>query len=153
MNFAAAEASKFSADTVVVSVMAGIRAGTIAATLRANQVVRTIPNTPAEIAHGATVYYAPPSVSAETLGRTARILAAIGTSLRVRDESMIDAATAICGGGPAFVSYFADAFCAFAEAEHFSSDEAIRMAAEVFRGTAELKAVSGRSHKRFAARS
>lgn len=144
-EFAAAEAARLPREMAVVSVMAGITVDTIEGLLGTHQVVRTIPNTPAEIAQGVTVYYAPPAVSCATLARAEHVLAAIGTSLRVDDEGMIDAATALCGGGPAFVSYIADAFCEYAQAERFSPHDALRLAAEVFRGTAELIAVSGRS--------
>jgi pyrroline-5-carboxylate reductase len=144
-QFVDAVRAQFRRDTPIISVMAGIRIATITEALGSEQVVRTIPNTPAEVARGMTVFYAPPQVTDETLRRSQEILSAIGSSMRVEDESMIDPATAICGGGPAFVSYFADAFCAFAEAEGFSPDQAVRLTTEVFHGTAQLIVASGRS--------
>jgi len=145
VDFAATARSRIPKNAPIISVMAGIRIATISDALGGNQVVRTIPNIPAEIGRGLTVFYAPSSVTPETLKRTHKILSAIGTSMRVGNEEMVDPATAICGGGPAFVSYFADAFCTFAEAQGFSQDEAIRLTTEVFRGTAELIATSRRS--------
>ena len=144
-TFAELERDKFPPDTPVISVMAGVRAATISEALNSNQVVRTIPNTPAEVRRGLTVYYAPATVTPDTLKLTQVILSSIGTSLRVGEEGMIDPATAICGGGPAFVSYFADAFCTFAVDHGFTDDEAIRLITETFQGTAELIRTSRRS--------
>ncbi len=145
LDFAATARARIPENVPIISVMAGVRIATISDALGGNQVVRTIPNTPAEIGHGLTVFYAPPTVTPETLKRTHKILSAIGTSMRVGSEEMVDPATAICGGGPAFVSYFADAFCIFAEAQGFSQDEAVRLTTEVFQGTAQLIVKSRRS--------
>jgi pyrroline-5-carboxylate reductase len=145
LDFAATARSRIPRNAPIISVMAGIRAATIADALGGNQVVRTITNMPAEIGRGLTVFYASSSVTPETLGRTHNILSAIGTSMRVGNEDMVNPATAICGDGPAFVSYFAEAFCMLAESQGFSPDEAVHLTTEMLQGTALLIATSRRS--------
>ena len=128
----------FSATTPTVSVMAGITAADIAQSLGTDEVVRAIPNTPSEVFEGMTVYFAMPSVSPTTVQRAEALLGSIGRTLRVAREDLVDDATAICGGGPAFVSYIVDAFCQFATSCGFTEAEAKDMATQVFAGSASL---------------
>jgi pyrroline-5-carboxylate reductase len=141
-EFAATEGHRFGPRTPVLSVMAGLTAGTIAQALGTSQVVRSIPNTPSEVFQGMTVYFADPAVSDETVAQADVLLKAIGKALRVDREELIDDATAICGGGPAFVSYIVDAFCQFAASRGFSESAGREMAVQVFGGTATLIAGS-----------
>ncbi len=94
--------------TPVVSIMAGIRAPTIAAALGGAPVVRAMPNTPAAIGLGMTVCYAGPDVSAETRDLAERLLGAAGDVGWIDDESLIDPVTAISGSGPAYVFLLAE---------------------------------------------
>jgi pyrroline-5-carboxylate reductase len=141
-DFAEAERHQFDPRTPVLSVMAGLTADTIARALGTSQVVRSIPNTPSEVFEGMTVYFADPAVSEETIAQSDVLLRAIGKALRVDREELVDDATAICGGGPAFVSYFVDAFCQFAASRGFSESAGREMAVQVFGGTASLIASS-----------
>jgi pyrroline-5-carboxylate reductase len=141
-DFAEAERHQFGPRTPVLSVMAGLTADTIAGALGTSQVVRSIPNTPSEVFEGMTVYFADPVVSEATIAQSDVLLKAIGKALRVDREELIDDATAICGGGPAFVSYIVDAFCQFAVSRGFSEPAGREMAVQVFGGTASLIAGS-----------
>jgi pyrroline-5-carboxylate reductase len=143
-DFADAEGHKFSPETPVLSVMAGLTSGTIAKALGTSQVVRAIPNTPSEVFAGMSVYFADPMVSDGTIAQADELLRSIGKALRVGSEELVDDATAICGGGPAFVSYIVDAFCQFARSCGFTEAAGREMAAQVFGGTATLIAKSGK---------
>ncbi|GIJ28757.1 pyrroline-5-carboxylate reductase [Micromonospora qiuiae] len=143
-DFAKAERHLFTPQTPVLSVMAGLTADSIARALGTSQVVRSIPNTPSEVFEGMSVYYAGPQVSQETTEQAEALLKVIGRSLRVDDEELVDDATAICGGGPAFVSYIVDAFCQFATTCGFSEAAGREMAVQVFGGTAALIEQSGK---------
>lgn len=136
--FAAAQRHRFTATTPVLSVMAGLTARTIAGALGTTQVVRAIPNTPSEVFEGMSVYYAGPAVAGPVVAQAELLLGAIGQALRVDVEDLVDDATAICGGGPAFVSYLVDAFCEFATSRGFTEAAGRAMAAQVFAGTATL---------------
>jgi pyrroline-5-carboxylate reductase len=143
-DFTDAERHKFTPETPVLSVMAGLTSGTIAEALGTSQVVRAIPNTPSEVFEGMSVYFADSAVFPETVSRADLLLSSIGRALRVGTEDLVDDATAICGGGPAFVSYIVDAFCQFATARGFTEAAGREMAVQVFRGTATLIAESGK---------
>ena len=144
-EFAEAQQGVFLSQTPVVSVMAGLTAGSIAAALGTQQVIRAIPNTPSEVFEGMSVYYADSAVSKGTVAAAEALLRSIGRVLRVNTEELVDDATAICGGGPAFVSYIVDAFCQFAVSRGFSAGASREMAVQVFRGTASLIDGSGKT--------
>jgi len=142
-QLAAEHASSFDPAQPTMSVMAGITAAQVSQALGTVEVVRVIPNTPSEVFGGMSVYYTLPSASAVVAPAEALLLT-IGKSLRVHREEQVDDATAICGGGPAFVSYVADAFCRFGEARGFSAFESRLMAAQVLSGSAALIAGSAK---------
>jgi pyrroline-5-carboxylate reductase len=127
---------------LIVSVMAGIKIETISESLRATQIVRTIPNTPSEVFQGMTVYCASPETTAENLAKCKQVLESFGRSVQVDEESLIDPATALCGGGPAFAAYFVDAMQRFARDVGFDEDAAKLITVQVLKGTAELLAAS-----------
>ena len=129
---------------LVISVMAGIRISSIQQMLGTEKVVRSIPNTPSEAFEGMTVYCRSSAVD-EPLAQMARhVFETFGQAVEVRDESLIDPATALCGGGPAFVAYFADAFQEFAIRTGLSGDAALAITVQLLRGTSTLLATTGK---------
>jgi pyrroline-5-carboxylate reductase len=94
---------------LVLSIVAGAPIGKIAAGLAHKAVVRSMPNSPAQIGAGITVWIASPAVS-ENQKETARtILGALGAEFSVDDEAYLDMATALSGTGPAYVFLFMEA--------------------------------------------
>jgi pyrroline-5-carboxylate reductase len=92
------------ADALVFSIAAGITIDTIRAGLNASQpVVRTIPNTPAQIGQGITAWTATANVSEAQLTAARMIMGAMGQDVQVEKELYIDMATAVNGSGPAFL--------------------------------------------------
>ena len=88
---------------LVISIAAGIRETDLQAWLGGDvALVRTMPNTPALIQTGATVLHAAPQVSAEQRDLAESILRAVGLTLWVEDEALLDAVTALSGSGPAY---------------------------------------------------
>ncbi|MDH2917275.1 MAG: pyrroline-5-carboxylate reductase, partial [Gallionella sp.] len=94
---------------LVISVAAGIRTQDMARWLGTQNIVRCMPNTPALIRSGITALYAMPEVKPEQCQTAEAILGAVGSTLWVADEDMLDAVTAISGSGPAYVFYFIEA--------------------------------------------
>jgi pyrroline-5-carboxylate reductase len=94
---------------VVLSIVAGATIDKISQGLKHNAVVRSMPNTPAQIGEGITVWIASPSVneSQKEIART--ILGALGEEVNVDDENYLDMATALSGTGPAYVFIFMEA--------------------------------------------
>jgi pyrroline-5-carboxylate reductase len=91
------------AEALVVSVVAGARLETIAGELLHPSVVRVMPNTPAQIGEGMTVWTATPQVSDVQAAQVRAMLGALGREMRVGEERQIDMATALSATGPTYV--------------------------------------------------
>ncbi|HEY4190678.1 MAG TPA: pyrroline-5-carboxylate reductase [Candidatus Limnocylindrales bacterium] len=88
---------------LVLSVLAGPTTSVLVSTLGHDQVVRAMPNTPARIGNGMTVWYATPATTAEQRDQAKALLGALGAELEVEDEKWVAMATAVSGTGPAYV--------------------------------------------------
>jgi pyrroline-5-carboxylate reductase len=99
--------SRFGAATVL-SVMAGWTVAGLEGLLGRAGVVRAMPNTPAAIRQGMSVAFAGGGVGAEARALCDRLLRAVGAVAWVDEERMLDAVTAISGGGPAYVFLLAE---------------------------------------------
>jgi len=93
----------------VLSIVAGAPIQKIAAALKNAAVVRAMPNTPAQIGEGITVWAAAPEVSAVQKEIARSLLGALGEEIFVEDENYLDMATALSGTGPAYVFLFMEA--------------------------------------------
>ena len=94
---------------MVLSIVAGASIEKISAGLGHSIIVRSMPNTPAQIGEGITVWTASAGISAEQLEMTRQILGALGQEIFVEEESYLDMATALSGTGPAYVFLFMEA--------------------------------------------
>lgn len=90
-------------DQLVVSIVAGARSETIAGQLLHPAVVRTMPNTPAQIGQGMTAWTATPEVSEAQELEVGAMLEALGKAMRVENERQIDMATALSATGPTYI--------------------------------------------------
>jgi pyrroline-5-carboxylate reductase len=88
---------------LVVSIVAGASCNVLRNLLQHEQIVRSMPNTPAQIGRGITVWYATPAVTPEQCDQARTMLKALGTDLQVEDERFVEMATAVSGTGPAYV--------------------------------------------------
>ncbi len=127
---------------LLVSIAAGIRAGDLARWLGSHNVVRAMPNTPALIQSGVTGLYALPEVSKVHCGAAQTILSAVGSTLWLEDEAMMDAVTAISGSGPAYVFYFIEAMQQAARDLGFSEADAKSLVIGTFLGATRLAEAS-----------
>lgn len=130
-------------NTVAVSVMAGKTLSFLEGALGACAIVRSIPNTPAAIARGITVAVANRKVAPEQRRLAQRLLAAVGAVEWVDDESLIDAATAVSGSGPAYVFLLAESLARAGVAAGLPADLAARLAHMTVSGSGELMHQSG----------
>lgn len=94
---------------LVLSIIAGATIQTISEGLKHPSIVRSMPNTPAQIGEGITVWTAAGAVSEEQRELTCQILGALGQQVFVEEESYLDMATALSGSGPAYVFLFMEA--------------------------------------------
>ena len=88
---------------LVLSVIAGATTAALTGTLGHDQVIRAMPNTPARLGKGVTVWYATPETTAEQREQAGALLRTLGVQLEVDDEKMVAMATAVSGTGPTYV--------------------------------------------------
>jgi pyrroline-5-carboxylate reductase len=96
-------------QALVLSIVAGAPISKIAGGLEHTAIVRSMPNTPAQIGEGITVWTAAPAVTEEQIQMARNILQALGEEVFVEEESYLDMATALSGTGPAYVFMFMEA--------------------------------------------
>jgi pyrroline-5-carboxylate reductase len=94
---------------LVLSIVAGASIDKISRGLGHKLIVRSMPNTPAQIGEGITVWTASHGVTDDQLEMTRRILGALGEEICVEEENYLDMATALSGSGPAYVFLFMEA--------------------------------------------
>ena len=90
-------------EQLVLSIMAGVKIDTIKLLLTHRCIARVMPNTPAQIGQGISVWTATDSVRQAQKDMVQSVLSGLGKELYVEDEKYIDMATAISGSGPAYV--------------------------------------------------
>ncbi|HVL77158.1 MAG TPA: pyrroline-5-carboxylate reductase [Noviherbaspirillum sp.] len=128
---------------LVLSIAAGIRAADLSRWMNGcRAIVRTMPNTPALIGKGITGMVAMDGVSAAQRDLADAIMRAVGETVWLDDDAMIDPVTAISGSGPAYVFYFIEAMQQAAQEMGLSAEQGNRLAIATFVGAAELAAQS-----------
>lgn len=98
-----------SSDALVLSIVAGASLSTISEALDHRAVARGMPNTPAQIGQGMTVWTATSDTAPDHRERARAILEAMGKELFVEDEAYLDMATALSGTGPTYIFLFMEA--------------------------------------------
>lgn len=88
---------------VVASVIAGASIDTLRRGLGHDAIVRVMPNTPAQIGEGMSVWTSTPDVDDRQRARVKAALGALGEELWVDEEKYVDMATALSGTGPTYV--------------------------------------------------
>jgi len=96
-------------EALVLSIIAGATIRKLSTGLKHHAIVRSMPNTPAQIGEGITVWTASEAVSEEQKEIARAILSALGEEVFVEDEYYLDMATALSGTGPAYVFMFMEA--------------------------------------------
>jgi pyrroline-5-carboxylate reductase len=139
MRETARELRALLASQVVVTIAAGIRLADLGRWLGGYaRLVRVMPNTPALVRAGVSALYATAGVSAEERSRAEAILNAVGSTVWVEREDLLDAITAVSGSGPAYVFYFIEALEQAAQDLGLPAETARRLALETFSGAARL---------------
>lgn len=128
---------------LVLSIAAGIRAVDLSRWLGGhNAIVRTMPNTPALIGKGVTGMVASAGVSTEQRAAADAIMSAVGGTVWLEDEKLIDSVTAVSGSGPAYVFYFIEAMQQAAQEMGLTVEQGNALAISTFVGAAQLAAQS-----------
>jgi pyrroline-5-carboxylate reductase len=122
---------------LVLSIVAGAPISKIAGGLDHAAVVRSMPNTPAQIGEGITVWTAASAVTEEQQQMAQRILQALGDEVFVEDEVYLDMATALSGTGPAYVFLFMEAMVDAGVHLGFHRSISERLVAQTVRGSVD----------------
>lgn len=96
-------------EALVLSIVAGARISVIAHGLDHQAIVRSMPNTPAQVGEGMTVWTATKETTEKQRGQAQTILQALGEEIYVEEEDYLDMATALSGTGPAYIFLFMEA--------------------------------------------
>lgn len=124
---------------LIFSIAAGIATGTLQSWLGGyDNIVRAMPNTPAQIQAGLTGLFATPAVDAGGCRAAQTIAEAAGEYFWVETEQAIDAVTALSGSGPAYVFYFMEAMQQAAQDLGFDPVLARRISNQTFLGASLL---------------
>ena len=115
-------------DPVVLSIAAGRTLAYYARRLGPAAVVRAMPNTPAAVGRGMTVLVANAAVSTDQARVCEALMAAVGEVAWVEDEALLDAVTAVSGGGPAYVFLLIETLARAGTEAGLPEDLAMRLA-------------------------
>ena len=128
----------------VISIMAGVTIEQLSAALRSTSVVRSMPNTPAQIGEGMTAWTATEGVGEDARGGVQAILGAMGKEAYVPEERYLDMVTGLSGSGPAYVFLFIEALTDAGVHIGLSRDLAATMALQTVLGSAKYAAETGK---------
>lgn len=128
---------------LVVSVAAGIRTQDLSRWLNGYRaLIRAMPNTPAQIQAGITGVYALPEVEDVQRQSADLLLQAAGEVVWLKDETQLDAVTAISGSGPAYVFLMIEALTEAGIALGLETSQALQLSLATFKGASLLAAAS-----------
>lgn len=125
--------------TPILSIAAGQSIASITQYFKENQpVIRSMPNTPASIGKGITAAITSHAVSHETKLATTALLTSSGELVWLKDESQMDAVTALSGSGPAYIFHLIEVMTQSGIKLGLSEDQAIQLARQTVIGAAHL---------------
>jgi pyrroline-5-carboxylate reductase len=128
----------------VVSIMAGVTIRQLTSSLQTDAVVRSMPNTPAQIGEGMTGWTATAAVSEAAREGVRKILGAMGKEAYLPEEKYLDMVTGLSGSGPAYVFLFIEALTDAGVHVGLSRDMAYTMALQTVIGSARYAEKTGR---------
>ena len=131
-------------DAVLLSVIAGASTRALSHGLKHPAIVRSMPNTPAQIGQGVTVWYATEAVDAGGKELVRGMLSALGREFEVHDERQVAMATAVSGTGPTYIFLFIEALTDAAVHLGFPRHVARELVLDTMQGSAAFALQSGR---------
>ena len=141
---AAELAPLLAADQTVLSIMAGVKIHSLGLKLNHGRIIRVMPNTPAQVGRGMSVWTAWGDVPQGVIEFTGRMLDGMGEQIYLEDEKLVDMATALSASGPAYVFTFIESLADAGVLLGMPQDVARRLAIQTVLGSAELATRSGK---------
>ena len=127
-----------------LSIVAGAKMDTLSQGLGHDAVVRVMPNTPAQVGSGMTLWTCSEGVSNDQRAMTKAVLASVGEEIYVSDEKYMDMATALSASGPAYVFLFIEALIDAGVYVGMPRDMARTLALQTVYGSTKLVMETGR---------
>lgn len=131
-------------EAVVLSIVAGAKIASLKAGLGHDAIARSMPNMPAQIGLGMTVWTTTGQVKADQKASVQKVLAGVGKEIYVADEKFLDMATAVSGSGPAYFFLVMEAMIDAAVHIGFSRDAATELVVQTALGSAKVMETSGK---------
>lgn len=125
-------------ETIIVSIAAGITMDRLIEGCGTNKVVRTMPNTPAQVGKGVTGAVAGPGITETDKEIVSQLLQASGKAVWFEQEEDLNAMTGISGCGPAYVFLLVESMAAAGVNEGLDPDQAMTLARQTVIGAAGL---------------
>ena len=135
---------RFRREQTVISIMAGVTIDKLTRTLRHAAIARVMPNTPAAVGEGMSLWTATPEVEGPSRELVGAILGAMGREMHVDDERYLDMATALSASGPGFIYLLIEAFIDAGVHIGFKRDVAEKLALQTFIGSAKYAEATGK---------
>ncbi len=126
---------KIRPEQLLVSIVAGATSAAISSRLDHPAVVRAMPNTPAQIGQGITVWSSTETVTEAQKQQVRALLSALGDEMWFEEERFVDMATAISGTGPAYVFMVMEALIDAAVHLGFSRQDARQLVIKTLLGS------------------
>ena len=128
----------------VMSIMAGLPIASLQSSLKHDAIVRAIPNTPAQIGEGMTVWTATDAVTESAREEVRNVLSVLGAEIYVPEEKYVDMATAVSSGGPAYIFLVIEAMIDAAVHIGLRREMAVAMVLQTILGSAEYALQTGK---------
>jgi pyrroline-5-carboxylate reductase len=129
---------------LILSIIAGARIAALQKGFDHLPVARAMPNTPAQVGQGITVWTTTSEVSDRQRAQAETILSALGAQIWMDDEGYLDMATALSGTGPAYVFLFMEALIDAGVHLGFSREIATKLVLQTVEGSVALARATGR---------
>ncbi|MBA7484516.1 Pyrroline-5-carboxylate reductase [subsurface metagenome] len=136
---------QFQSSQLVLSIIAGARINTLRLGLKHGCIARAMPNTPAQIGEGISIWTATAEVTQQQKEQAGSILRAMGKEIYVDDEKYIDMATAVSGSGPAYFFLMIESLVEAAVGIGLPSDTAQKLVLQTMLGSGHLIQRSGKT--------
>ena len=129
-------------EHVLISIAAGISLAQLQDSLRTKNIVRVMPNTPAQVSAGVSALCSDLADDSDAMLAAQKIFETVGQTVIVQDHQM-DAVTGLSGSGPAFVLMMIESLCDAGVANGLSRAVAMILATQTVLGSAKMVQQTG----------
>jgi|TARA_B110000263_G_scaffold1759_1_gene1431 pyrroline-5-carboxylate reductase len=134
-------------NQVLISIMAGVKIEQIKKLSNHRKIIRVMPNTPAQVSKGMSVWKSTNEVNSEEKELAISMLNSFGKSLEAESEDIIDTATALSGSGPGFIYKFLETLILAGKKYGLTDSMSYTLAKETLIGSSELLRISNKTPK------